>query len=88
MVARPIAVLLLLVIVSLSLTACDPMLRQMIAVKGAAAADQSLEAAEWAMCYAATVGSIKRRYGKSQETADAWRAICAGAAGVDLIGPK
>ena len=38
--------------------------------------DEGLASAEWFMCFGASVGSIKRRYGRTVELADAWRAIC------------
>ena len=56
-----------------SLTACSAMDR--IVSVGAKANDQALDAAEFTICKAATVGSIRRRYG-SKEQAATWRGLC------------
>ncbi len=76
-----------LLLAGCGLTPGGDLARSTIATKGAAAYDAGLENAEWFICQAASVGSIKRRYGKAQETADAWREICEGQDGIDLIGP-
>lgn len=44
--------------------------------KAADAADGVLVGAEWAICRAATVGSVLRRYGASPERMEAWRRLC------------
>lgn len=59
--------------------------RQGAATRGAAAYDEGLVNAEWFMCNAASVGSIKRRYGRSQSAADSYNGMCDGEDGVDLI---
>ena len=46
------------------------------AARGAAAADDGLNAAEWYICRAASVGSILRRYGTSDDRMAAWRKLC------------
>lgn len=46
-----------------------------ISVQGSKAADSTLEASEWQMCQAATVGSVKRRFKTAEEIA-AYNAIC------------
>ncbi len=61
--------------------------RTAIAAKGAAAADQILIDAEWSLCFAATVGSIKRRYGQTIERAGTYKSFCDGADGVNVIEP-
>ncbi len=61
--------------------------RETALAKGAQAYDEGLDNAEAYICAIASIGSIKRRYGRTQATADAWRAICDGQEGVDLIGP-
>lgn len=38
--------------------------------------DKALNEAEWVICDAASVGSIKRKYGASQEAMDAWEKLC------------
>lgn len=50
--------------------------RDAVTVKGAQAMDEGLANAEWFMCNAASIGSIKRRYGKTAEQAAAYNAIC------------
>lgn len=50
--------------------------RTAVGERGAAAYDSGLENAEWFICQAASVGSVKRRYGVSKEKADAYNAVC------------
>ena len=83
---------LALVALPLALGACGftpqgDVIREAVLSKGAQAYDAGLEGAEMYMCAIASVGSVMRRYGRTQDTADAWRAICEGQDGVDLIGP-
>jgi uncharacterized lipoprotein len=40
-------------------------------------ADDALNAAEFTLCQAATVGSIKRRYGNNPAKLQAWSFLCA-----------
>ena len=63
-------------------------IREVVMSRGAQAFDTGLESAETYICTIASVGSVMRRYGRTQTTADAWRDICFGQEGVDLIGPK
>ena len=58
-----------------------------VAVEGAKVYDKALEAAEWQLCYAASRGSLKRRYGISIERAEAYKEFCDGNTDVNLIGP-
>ena len=51
-------------------------LRAVIKEKGAQVYDQGLEDAEWFICYAASVGAVRRRYGVSAELAAAWAELC------------
>ena len=44
--------------------------------KGEDVADQGLAGAEWYVCRAATVGSVLRRYGTSDDRMAAWRQLC------------
>lgn len=57
--------------------------------KGAAIADKSLSEAEWFVCKAATVGSVKRHYGTSAEKAALYKEFCQSSVieGQDVIGP-
>jgi len=61
--------------------------RDVLAGEGARAYDEGLANAEFFICRAASVGSVQRRYGRSAETAAAWRAICQGdgTAAVEVI---
>lgn len=61
--------------------------RQGVATKGAQAYDEGLANAEWFICQAASVGSVKRRYGKTQQDAAAYQALCDGQDGVNIVEP-
>lgn len=47
-----------------------------LVTKGAALADSALENAEWAICNAASVGSVMRRYGQDVVLAEAYSTLC------------
>ena len=74
------------VLAALVLSGCTDATRSTIATRGAQAADQTLESAEWVMCHAASIGSVKRRYGKTEETARAYRELCEGTGDPDVVG--
>lgn len=82
-----IACILVLLLVGCAFTPEGRILRQVLIEKGAVGYDALLEDAELIMCRVASVGAVKRRYGQTQASADAWRAICEGQDGVELIGP-
>lgn len=48
----------------------------LIADRAAEASDSALEASEWTVCRAASVGAVLRRYGTSPERMEAWRLLC------------
>lgn len=50
--------------------------RATVATEGARVADHALGDAAWFICYAATVGSIRRAYGESQEAWLAYNELC------------
>lgn len=52
--------------------------RDFVANEGAKAYDEGLANAEFFLCRAASVGSVQRRYGRTAETAEAWRVLCFG----------
>ncbi len=52
---------------------------------GAKANDEGLDNAEGWICDGASVGSVKRRYGQSQEKADAYKALCKRDTDVDIF---
>jgi len=64
----------LLIAVAIWLGGCTT--AQKYGQKGADVADGALETAEWTLCYAASVGSIRRRYAVSAERLAAWRDLC------------
>lgn len=57
--------------------------RDIVREKGAQAYDEGLENSIWFLCNAASVGSIRRRFGASQESAAAYNALCAPS--VDIV---
>ena len=38
--------------------------------------DGALEAGEWEMCTATSIGAIRRRYGNNEDLATAWQLFC------------
>ena len=63
------------------------LLRETIKVRGAKIADQGLADAMWVTCYAASVGAVVRKFGRTVEDAETYRAFCDGAPAV-LLRPK
>lgn len=57
--------------------------RDVIREKGAQAYDEGLDNSLWFVCNAASVGSVRRRFGGSADQAAAYNALCAPA--VDVI---
>ncbi len=51
--------------------------RQQVSEKGAQAYDEGLANAHWFVCNAASVGSVRRAYGKSETDARLYREFCA-----------
>ena len=70
---------------SLLLSGCATL--DKVAVGGAKVYDKALEAAEWQICYAASVGSVQRRWGQSKERADLYREFCHGDGEGNIIAP-
>lgn len=58
-----------------------------VADKGMKANDRALATAEWTICSAVSVGSVRRRYGKSTERANSWNRLCAADKGQVVRGP-
>ena len=52
---------------------------------GAQAYDEGLVNAEWFICNAATIGAVRRKYGKTEEMAATYRDLCQGAGDVVLF---
>ena len=61
--------------------------RSAVADYGARAMDEGLANAEFFVCEAASVGSVKRRYGTSEERAEAWRTLCRRDSDADILAP-
>jgi len=58
-----------------------------VAVKGGELSKQALVDAEWWVCRAATVGSVKDRYGQSVERALLYKNFCEGNGKANVIAP-
>ncbi len=82
------AILLFLAMGGCGLTPQGDYARSTVATKGAEIMDSGLDSAHWFICYGASVGRIKRRYGKSQEMADIYWGLCYDKSDeADVIGP-
>ena len=62
--------------------------RDVVKQKGAQAADQGLTDAEWLVCNAAPIGSVKRRYGQTVERADTYKDFCDGDGKANVVSPE
>lgn len=65
-----------LVLAGCGLTPQGDIVRSTVAERGAEVMDGGLTNAEWFLCQAASVGSIKRRYGSSAEKSKAYTDLC------------
>lgn len=61
-----------------TLSACSTVdnAAEVVAQKGAQAADRALQAAEWQLCKATTMGALTRRYGSSAERLRSYVTFC------------
>lgn len=78
------------VVVAVSLTGCGltgfgDNIRENIQERGRDVADQSLENSMWFLCSAASIGSIKRRFGVNADMAQAYNAVCEEGSAVTVI---
>jgi hypothetical protein len=75
---RPIVIALGLVLflTGCGLTQTGDTIRNVIAVKGAEVADQSLANSEWGVCTGTSMGAVMRRYGQSAERMGAYVEFC------------
>lgn len=71
-----IVVTLLILLSGCGFTPQGDALRATLREKGKAVAAESLDNSEWFMCRAASVGSVKDRYGVSMEKVIAYNSIC------------
>ena len=84
---RPVVLTLLLLLLSgCSMTGVETV-TEIIATKGAAVHDKALNDAEWFLCYGASVGSVRRRYGSTEDGAATYRKLCAKGAGEVIEAP-
>ncbi len=64
------------VLTSCGFTTTGDRVRGAIKDYSAQAMDEGLINAEWFICISASVDSVIRRYGRSRETAEAWKTLC------------
>lgn len=67
---------LLLALTGCGLTPQGEAVRNTLAGQGAVVADAALENAEWAICNAASIGSVMRRYGQDPALSEAYSTLC------------
>lgn len=65
--------LLGIAVVVFTLTGCTAL--EKITGKASTVNDEALNTAEWTICYAASIGSIRRKY-STPEKAKVWRELC------------
>jgi hypothetical protein len=58
------------------LTAQGDLVRSAVDEKGGEVMDEGLANAEWFICNAASIGAVRRRYGRSPDLAAAYRTLC------------
>ena len=68
--------IVLLLLAGCGFTATGDAVRGLATTKGAQAYDEGLENAVWFQCQMASVGSVQRYFGRSEEFASAWRTLC------------
>jgi hypothetical protein len=79
-------VLLVLLLSGCGFTPEGTAIEKAVKVGGAQVFDKGLEHAEWFICDAASIGSVRRRYGHTG-LAEAYRELCEGST-TDLIAPE
>ncbi len=75
-------IIILLALLALPACAEVTQAKKIVAQVGADAADQELQAAEWATCQAATIGAVRRKYGANRESAIAYLQFCNASIGI------
>ena len=70
------ALALVLFLGACGLTPQGTTVRWAVQTKGSEVADAALDNSVWYTCKGATVGSIIREFGKSDDLWDAWKTIC------------
>ncbi len=66
-----------LALANCGLTPQGDFIRGLVEDKGAQVFDEGLSNAEWFVCEAASIGSVKRRYGTSSKRIDTYNDFCA-----------
>ncbi len=80
MTGRPIVIAAALLFLAGCVSSTGNVLKGAVQMRGAMVADEGLASAKWYVCKGATVGSIKREYGRTMEDADTYRRFCEGSA--------
>lgn len=84
---KTIAAAVMLLLTSCGFTPEGDLARETIREKGAQAYDAGIENAEWFLCNAASIGSIRRKFGRDPQLADAYRTLCERKADVVTVKP-
>ena len=71
-----LSVIILLILSACGQTATGNLIRSTFQDKAAEIATEGLKNAEWFVCRYASIGSVKDRYGQTQEGANSYNAFC------------
>jgi hypothetical protein len=71
-----IITIMLLALTGCGFTSAGTAFTTMARKAGQQAMDSGVVKATWFLCDAASVGAIQRRFGQSEDKADAWRSLC------------
>ena len=78
-----IGLILVMLVAGCGQTSFGDQVRDTLKERGALAMDRALVNSEWLMCEAASIGSVKRRYGGSK--AQAYKDLCASSSAEDIF---
>ena len=78
---RAITTFITTIALAITLSACGftpqgDLVRDLAKNKGAQAYDEGIENAEWFLCNAASVGAIRRKFGRDEKMANAYNTLC------------
>jgi len=76
----------LLFLTSCGITPYGNLARDVVRTRGAQVEDAGVKNAMWYLCYAASVGSIQRAFGRSVARAELYRQMCKGELDANVIG--
>ncbi len=85
--AKGSAVILVLLLAGCGFTPEGIAARDLVKTVGAQVYDEGLANSEFFICKAASIGSVLRRYARSEETAAAWRTLCRDNAEAVIVKP-